>query len=86
MENIFISDEIIQGKPLEIERYITTELANQILKLNGSNYENVCNNMRLFADLIEKLEQRISDDEIITVKYNPMDSWYIAEEEDYTNE
>ena len=79
MTNILINDEIIQGKPIEIERQLQIEIANQVLTLNGNNYENICDNMRMFADIVEMLEEHINE-EFITLKYNPMGSWFIDEE------
>lgn len=76
---VLISDEIMTGRPYNIERELQRELANQILTLNGNNYENVTNNMRQLADVIEILEDHINDD-FITLRYNPMGAWYIEEE------
>ena len=80
MNNIIIEDEFIQGKPLNVERYIITEIANQMLKINAANYEDTCNNMRLFADVVEEIEEHINDD-LITFRYNPMGTWYRVEDE-----
>lgn len=79
INNTYISEEIMQGDPLTIENIIKVELANQLLKMNGNDYENVCNNMRMYADVIELLEEHINDD-FITLKYNPMGNWYIESE------
>ena len=76
---MIINEEIIQGKPLEIERQLQLEITNQILKLNGADYENTCQNMRTVADIIEILEEHINDD-FITLRYNPMGAWYLEEE------
>lgn len=81
MTNLIIEDEFIQGKPLDVERYIMQELATQILTINGATYEDTCYNMRLFADVIEEIEDHIND-EIITFKYNPMGSWYRVDGEE----
>ena len=80
MKNALINDEIIKGNPSQIESTLKVEIANQILKM-GNDYENVCQNMRLTADLFEILEEHIND-EIITLKYNPMGSWYLVENEE----
>lgn len=79
MNNIIITEDIMQGKPLTIERELQREMAEQILTMSGNNYENVCNNMRVFADVIELLEEHINED-FITLRYNPMGSWYIESE------
>ena len=77
---VLISDELMTGRPYNIERELQRELANQILTLNGNNYENVTNNMRQLADVIEMLEEHINDD-FITLRYNQMGAWYISEED-----
>lgn len=77
---VLISDEIMTGRPYNIEREIQRELANQILTLNGNNYEDVTTNMRQLADVIDILEEHINDD-FITLRYNPMGAWYISEED-----
>jgi hypothetical protein len=79
MKNLVINDGIIQGKPIEIERQLQIEIANQILTLTGNNYENICYNMHMFAYAFELLEEHIND-EFITLKRNPMGSWFIDEE------
>ena len=78
MTNLIINDEIIQGQPLAIENQLKIEIANQILKMSGNDYEDVTNNMRMVADIFEILEEHINDD-FITLKYNPMGSWYIEQ-------
>ena len=77
---MIINDEIMQGQPLAIENHIKIEIANQILQMGGNNYEDVTNNMRIFADVLEIIEEHINDD-VITLKYNPMGSWYLEEGE-----
>lgn len=76
MNNTIINEELIQGKPLDIERHLQVELANQILSINGNNYENIVTNMKMMADVIEILEEHINE-ETITLRYNPMGEWYI---------
>lgn len=71
----FINEEIMHGDPMAIESMLKCELANQLLKMGANDYENVCNNMRIFADVFEILEEHINDD-FILLKYNPMGSWY----------
>lgn len=73
-----VNDEIMQGNPLSIECILKCELANQLLKMGASDYENVCHNMRLYADVFEILEEHINDD-YICLEYNPMGSWYEVE-------
>lgn len=80
MNNLIINEEIMQGNPVQLQSYIKKEIANQILSMDYKTIENTCYNMRLFADVFELLEEHIND-EIITLKYNPMGSWYIDEEE-----
>lgn len=79
MNNVIITEDIMQGKPLAIERELQRETAEQILTMSGNNYENVCENMRVIADVIELLEEHINED-FITLRYNPMGSWYIESE------
>lgn len=81
MNKVYISEELICGEPGRVENCLRIELVNQILKMSGNDYENVCNNMRMTADLFEILEEHIND-EFITLKYNPMGSWYIAENDE----
>lgn len=80
MENLLIDDEIMQGKPYIIQDYLKRELANQILQMDYKTLEDTCYNMRLFADVFELLGEHINDN-FITLKYNPMGSWYIESEE-----
>lgn len=75
---MIIDEEILQGKPLLIEKELKMEIVNQILNM-GADYENICENMRITADMFELLEEHINDD-FITLKYNPMGSWYIEED------
>lgn len=75
---MIIDEEILQGKPLLIEKKLKMEIVNQILNM-GADYENICENMRITADVFELLEEHINDD-FITLKYNPMGSWYIEED------
>ena len=76
-----INEEIIVGKPLELERQLQMEITQQILSLSSNNYENVCDNMRMIADIIEIIEEHINNNEI-TLKYNPMGEWYYEESEE----
>lgn len=75
-DNINVNDEIMEGKPSDLLRYLQTELANSILAMELNDLENTCDNMRLFADVLELLEEHIND-EYIKLKYNPMGAWYI---------
>ena len=79
MNNIIINEEIMQGNPLAIEKALKTEIANQILKMGGNDYENVCENMRMTADVFEILEENINK-KTVTLKYNFMGSWYLDED------
>lgn len=76
---MIINEELIQGNPLAIEGILKGEIANQILKMGASDYENVCNNMRMTADIFELLEENINK-ENITLRYNPMGAWYLDDE------
>lgn len=77
----YIDDEIMYGSPLYIEKELQREIIEQIQNIVGNNYENVCNNMRLIADIIELLEEHINDN-FIVLKYNPMGAWYIEEDKE----
>lgn len=81
MNNLIIEEEYIKGQPLQIESYLKIEMANQILKMGANDYENVVDNMRMTADLFEIIEENINKD-IIILKYNPMGSWFLSEEEE----
>ena len=72
-----INEEIICGRPLCIESDIKREIIKQIQDLGAFNYEDVCFNMRLCADIFEILENNIND-EFILLKYNPMGEWEIC--------
>ena len=85
MLNIIIEETLLQGKPLQIERELQIQLANQILTMTGNNYQDTCEQMRQMADVFEILEEHINDD-FITLKYNPMGCWYLVEENNATNE
>lgn len=78
---VLMTDEIMTGRPSNIERELQREIANQILTMNGNNYENITNNMRELADVIDILEEHINDD-FITLRYNQMGAWYISEEDE----
>ena len=69
-----INDELIMGEPLKVESTLKVEIANQILKMGASDYEDVCNNMRLLADVFEIIEENI-DKDIVRIVYNPMGKW-----------
>lgn len=81
MNNIIINEELIQGNPLAIESTLKVEIANQILKMGANDYENICENMRMTADIFELLEENINK-QVITLKYNPMGAWYLDNEEE----
>lgn len=72
----YINEEIMYGSPLCIENALKMEIISQIQGIKGDNYENICFNMRITADIIELLEEHIND-EFIVLKYNPMGSWVI---------
>lgn len=76
-----INDEIMIGKPLELERELQMEIIQQLLTLSGSNYENICDNMRMVANIIEIIEEHMNENEI-TLRYNPMGEWYCEESEE----
>lgn len=78
---MIINEELIQGKPTQIIRHLQMEIANEILKMGANNYEDVCANMRMTADVFELLEEHIND-ECVTLKYNPMGAWYYVEKEE----
>jgi hypothetical protein len=75
----YISSEIIAGQPYMIEETIKRDIIGQLQVLKGDNYENICFNMRLTADVIEILEEYIND-EFIVLTYNPMGAWYKEED------
>lgn len=81
MKNVIINEELIQGDPLTIESQLKIEIANQILKMGAFDYENVCNNMIMTAEIFQILEENINKD-TVTLKYNPMGSWFLSEEEE----
>ena len=78
---MIINEDIMKGNPLQIERYLQREIANQILHMSVNDYEDVCVNMRMIADIFEILEEHINE-ECVTLKYNPMGAWYYVESED----
>lgn len=69
------NEEIIVGEPRIIEDEIKREIIEQIQQLGAFDYENVCDNMRLVADIIEILEDYIGDD-FIVLKHSAMGFWY----------
>ena len=75
-----INEELIKGNPVRIESVLKMEIANEILKM-GNNYEDVCANMRMTADVFELLEEHINEEEV-TLKYNQMGEWYYVEKEE----
>ena len=75
----YISSEIIAGQPYFVEDEIKRDIIGQLQRLKGNNYEDICFNMRLMADVIEILENYIND-EFIVLKYNPMGAWYKEED------
>lgn len=77
---MIINEELIQGNPIKIEGALKMEIASEILKM-GNNYEDVCANMRMTADVFELLEEHINEEEV-TLRYNPMGAWYYVEKEE----
>ena len=62
-------------------RDVKKEITKQIEGIDSSNYEDICENMRIMADVIEILQENIGkEDDFIVLKYNPMGSWYKEEE------
>ena len=76
----YISEELIKGKPTKLIEEMSKEITTQISSINDNNYENVCDNMKLIAEILEILFEHI-EDEYVELKYNPMGSWYFAEDE-----
>lgn len=81
MSNVIINEELIQGKPNEIFEEIKNEMIYQIneLTIEESDNEMFNFNLQLFAQIIELIGEN-KNSEMITLKYNPMGSWYIEEE------
>lgn len=81
MKNVIINEELIQGKPKELIEEIKNEMIYQIkeLTIEESNYEMFSFNLELFAQIVQLIGDN-KNEEIITLKYNPMGSWYIEEE------
>lgn len=79
-ENIKIihNEEELSGDPLTLESVLKVELANQLLQMGASNYENICENMRKLADVFEIIEENINA-KYMKFLYNPMGNWYLAE-------
>ena len=77
----YLDDEVMEGVPTELLRSLQHELATDILNMTSNNYEEVCNNMRMYADVIEILEDYIND-KFIRFRYNPMGNWYLDEVEE----
>lgn len=77
----YLDDEVMEGVPTELLRSLQQELANDILNMTSNNYEEVCNNMRMYAEVIEILEDYIND-KFIRFRYNPMENWYLDEVEE----
>lgn len=75
-----INDEIIEGNPLKIESELKIEIANQILKMGASDYENTIENMKMVADIFEILEENI-DKEFIRLEAHPMGGYVLKEVE-----
>lgn len=74
-----ISEELIKGNPSEILERITKEMATQIIYMSSDDYEDICCNMRLMADLFEILFEHIND-YYVELRYNPMGNWYLVED------
>lgn len=77
----YISEDAIAGQPFMLIDFMQKEIINQLNKekLGGYKaYENMCDNMRLTADIIEILANYINDN-FILLKYNPMGCWYKEE-------
>lgn len=79
---IEVNEEMMKGKPEKIEIYVKKEIISQIESLDITNYEDICENMRLYADIIEIIEENKNEKEI-TLKYNPMGAWYLEEKEGF---
>ena len=78
---MIINEDIIKGNPSELMMSLQTQIANQILHMSTNDYEDVCANMRMTSEIFEILEEHIND-EIVTLKYNPMGAWYYVESEE----
>jgi len=76
---IILEDYLMEGNPLRLEQVIIQELVNQLRSISGSNYEDVCHNLRLMSMVIEELEDHIND-EYIKFEYNPMGAWIRVDE------
>ena len=83
---LFTSEEEIKGTKEEITSYIIKELQEQ-LKGNYTDTENLADNLRHGADILQLIEENNDTDKII-LKYNPFGEWYKAEEieQDYVLE
>jgi hypothetical protein len=78
---MIINEDIIEGNPSELMMSLQTQIANQILHMSTNDYEDVCANMRMTSEIFEILEEHINN-EIVTLKYNPMGAWYYVESEE----
>ena len=73
-----INEDIARGEPLKLESELKREIIARIKELGANNYEDVAENMRQTADILEEIENHIND-EFIAFKYNPMGAWYRVE-------
>lgn len=82
-----IDEEIMYGSAETLLNDVKKEIIEQIKGIESDNYENVCYNMRVIADVIEILQENIGkEDDFIVLKYNPMGAWYKEEENEDNKE
>lgn len=82
---LIATDEEIKGHKSDIQQYIKKEMITQLQ--NETDTENLADNLRHAADILELVEDKEEGD-TITLKYNPMGQWFEAEtiEEGYQME
>lgn len=79
-----MDEEQMEGKPITLKRVIVPLLITQLqilLTTKNSDYENICEDLRQMADVLEEIENHINDEHIRFV-YNPMGAWVRVEEKE----
>lgn len=82
---VYMDEEQMVGKPITLKRVIIPTLVTQLqilLTTNNSDYENICEDLRQMADVLEEIENHIND-ESIRFEYNPMGAWVRVEGEEF---
>jgi hypothetical protein len=84
MNTCEINEDFMEGIPILLKRVLirkTIIALQDYIDDNENRLENVGDNLKLIADVIEEIEEHINDKHIKFV-YNPMGAWVRVEEKE----